>query len=112
KVRMRAVGGQLTRTKLNPDRFLIRPYALAGSPRELLFAGLCSLLLGVIFLAEILTPHVVIGPFPALPLLAALWVLSSRLAALVAIVATMFFFAPAPIETANRRTEILLGAAI
>ena len=109
---MRAVGGQLTRTKLNLDRFLIRPYALAGSPRELLFAGLCSLLLGIIFVAEILTPHVVVGAFALLPLLAALWVLSSRLAALVAIVATMFFFATAAIETANRMTVILLGVAI
>jgi len=109
---MRAVGGQLTRTKLNPDRFLIRPHALAGSRRELLFAGLCSLLLAVIFVAEILTPHVVVGAFALLPLLAALWVLSSRLAALVAIVATMFFFATAAIETANRMTLILLGVAI
>ena len=108
---MRAVGAQLTRTKLNPDRFLIRPYALAGSPRELLFAGLCSLLLGIIFVAEILTPHVVVGAFALLPLLAALWVLSSRLAALVAIVATMFFLATAAIETANRMTVILLGVA-
>lgn len=112
KVRMRAVGAQLTRTKLNPDRFLIRPYALAGSPRELLFAGLCSLLLGVIFVAEILTPHVVVGAFALLPLLAALWVLSSRLAALVAIVATMFFSATAAIESAGRMTVILLGVAV
>src|ERR1700730_18972367 len=112
KVRMRAVGAQLTRTKLNPDRFLIRPYALAGSPRELLFAGLCSLLLGVIFVAEILTPHVVVGAFALLPLLAALWVLSSRPAALVAIVATAFFFATAAIETGNRMTVILLGVAV
>ena len=109
---MRAVRGQLTRTKLNPDRFLTRPYALAGSPRELLFAGLCSLLLGIIFVAEILTPHVVVGAFALLPLLAALWVLSSRLATLVAIVATVFFFATAAIETANRMTVILLGVAI
>jgi DNA-binding CsgD family transcriptional regulator len=112
KVRMRAVGGQLTRSKLNPDRFLIRPYALAGSPRELLFAGLCSLLLGVIFVAEILTPHVVVGAFGLLPLLAALWVLSSRLAAFVAILASVFFFATGAIETANRMTVILLGVAI
>lgn len=109
---MRAVGGQLTRTKLNPDRFLIRPYALAGSPRELLFAGLCSLLLGVIFVAEILTPHVVVGAFALVPLLAALWVLSSRLAALVAIAATVFFGVVIKVETANRMTVILLGVAV
>src|SRR6202165_4077399 len=105
---MRAVGGPLTRTKLNPDRFPIRPHALRGSGRELFFAGLCSLLPAVIFVAEILTPHVVVGAFALLPLLAALWVLSSRLPALVAIVATMFFFPPAAIETAKRITFILL----
>jgi DNA-binding CsgD family transcriptional regulator len=106
------VGGRLNGTKLNPDRFLVRPYALAGSPHALLFTGLCSLLLGAIFVGEILTPHVVVGAFALLPLLAALWVLSSRLAALVAIVATLFFFATAAIETANRVTVILLGVAI
>jgi len=106
------VGGRLNASKLNPDRFLVRPYALAGSPQELLFAGLCILLLGAIFVAEILTPHVVVGAFALLPLVAALWVLSSRLAALVAIVATLFFFATAATETANRMTVILLGLAI
>jgi DNA-binding CsgD family transcriptional regulator len=68
--------------------------------------------LGAIFVTEILTPHVVVGAFALLPLLAALWVLSSRLAALVAIVATLFLFASAAIETANRMTVILLGVAI
>jgi DNA-binding CsgD family transcriptional regulator len=112
RVRTRAIGGQLNRTKLNPDRFLIRPYALAGSPKELLFAGLCIMLLGAVFGAEILTPDVVVGGFAIMPLLAALWVLSSRLAALVAIVATLFFGAAIAVETANRMTVILLGVAV
>jgi DNA-binding CsgD family transcriptional regulator len=106
------VGGRLNGTKLNPDWFLVRPYALAGSPRGVLFAGLCIVLLVAIFVAEILTPHVVVGAFALVPLLAALWVLSSRLATLVAIVATVFFFATAATETANRMTVILLGVAI
>ena len=109
---MRAIGGQPNRTKLHPDRFLIRPYALAGSPRELLFAGLSIMLLGAVFVAEILTPNVVVGAFALLPLLAALWVLSSRLAALVAIIATLFYGAAIAIETANRTTVILLGVAV
>ncbi|MDQ6876207.1 MAG: LuxR C-terminal-related transcriptional regulator [Candidatus Dormibacteraeota bacterium] len=102
----------MNRTKLGPDRFLIRPYALAGTRQELLFAGLCIMLLGAIFVAEILTPHVVVGAFALLPLLAALWVLSSRLAALVAIVATLLFGAAIAVETANRLSVILLGLAI
>ena len=104
--------GRLNRTKLNPDQFLVRPYALAGSPRELHFAGLCIILLGAVFIAEILTPDVVVGAFAILPIIAALWVLSSRLAALVAIVATLFFGAAVALETANRMTVILLGVAV
>jgi DNA-binding CsgD family transcriptional regulator len=106
------VGGNLNRTKLNSGRFLVRPYALAGSPKELLFAGLCITLLGAVFVAEVLTPDVVVEAFALLPLLAALWVLSSRLAALVAIVATLFFGADVALEAANRMTVILLGVAV
>jgi DNA-binding CsgD family transcriptional regulator len=111
-VRTRPIGVQLKRAKLNPDRFLIRPLALVGSPRELLFAGLCVMLLGAVFVAEILTPDIVVGAFALPPLLAAMWVLSSRLAALVAIVATLFFGAALTVEGANRMTEILLVVAV
>jgi DNA-binding CsgD family transcriptional regulator len=109
---MRGIGGQPNRTKLNPDQFFFRPYALAGSPQELLFAGLSIMLLGAVFVVEILTPHVVVGAFALLPILAALWVLSSRLAAIVALVAMLFFGAAVAIETANRMTVILLGVAV
>jgi DNA-binding CsgD family transcriptional regulator len=111
-VRTRAIGVQLKGTKLYPDWFLIRPHALVGSPQEPLFAGLCVMLLGAVFVAEILTPDVVVGAFALVPLLAAMWVLSSRLAAVVAIVATLFFAAALAAETANRMTDILLGVAV
>jgi DNA-binding CsgD family transcriptional regulator len=112
RMRTRAIGGQPDRTKLNLGRFLIRPYALAGSPWELLAAALCIALLGALFVAEILTPDTVVDAFVLLPLLAAMWVLSNRLAALVAIVAALFFGAAVALETANRLTEILLGVAV
>jgi DNA-binding CsgD family transcriptional regulator len=111
-MRTRAVGVQLKRTKVNPDWFLIRPYALVGSPQELLFAGLCVILLAAVFLAEILTPDVVVGAFALLPVLAAMWVLSSRLAAVVAIAAALFFAAALAAETANRMTDILIGVSV
>jgi DNA-binding CsgD family transcriptional regulator len=111
-VRTRAIGVQLKRTRLNPDWFLIRPHALVGSPQELRFAGLCVLLLGAVFVAEILTPDIVVGGFALLPLLAAIWVLSTRLATLVAIVATLFFGAAFAAEGGNRMTEILIGVAV
>ena len=111
-MRTSAIRGQKNRTRLNLGRFLIRPYGLAGSPTELLIAGLCIVLLGVVFVAEILTPGVVVGAFALLPLLAALWVLSNRPAAVVAIVAILFFGAAITVESANRMTVILLGVAV
>jgi DNA-binding CsgD family transcriptional regulator len=111
-VKSRAVGRKRFGIGLVPARFFIRPYALAGSAREPLIAGLCVLLLGAVFVAEILTPDVVVGAFALLPLLAALWVLSNRLATIVAIVAVLFFGAAAAVETTNRLTVILLGVAV
>jgi DNA-binding CsgD family transcriptional regulator len=70
------------------------------------------MLLGAVFVAEILTPDVVVGAFALVPLLAAMWVLSSRLAAVVAIVATLFFGAALAEESANRMTVILQGVAV
>jgi DNA-binding CsgD family transcriptional regulator len=111
-VKTRAIGVQLKRTKVNPDRFLIRPLALVGSPQERLIAGLCVTLLSAVLVAEILTPDVVVGAFALLPLLAAMWVLSNRLATLVAIVAALFFGAALAAESANRMTVILQGVAV
>jgi DNA-binding CsgD family transcriptional regulator len=108
----RAIGSRPNRTRLNPGRFLVRPYALSGSPREPFIAGLCILLLGAIFIAEILTPDVVLSAFAILPLLAAIWVLSNRLAAIVTIAAILFFGSAVAIETTNRITVILVGVAV
>jgi len=106
------MGGHLKRAKPSPGRLLIRPYALAGSQWELLAAGLLILILGVILVAEILTPQDVVGAFALLPLLAAMWLLSNRLAGLVAIAAALFFSLAVDVETANRMSEILLAIAI
>ena len=111
-MRTREIGGQRSQTRLNQGRYLIWPYAFAGSSRELTFAGLCIALLAAVFVAEVLTPNLVVGAFALLPLLAALWVLSSRLATLVAIVATLFFGAAVAVEAANRMTVILIGVAV
>jgi DNA-binding CsgD family transcriptional regulator len=104
--------GRELMTRSMRGRLLIRPYAFARNPRGGLIAGLCVGLLGGIFVAEILTPNVVVGAFFLLPLLAAMWTLSNRLAALVAIAATLFFGAAVAVETANRMTVILLGVAV
>jgi DNA-binding CsgD family transcriptional regulator len=108
----RAIGSRPNRSRLNPGRFLVRPIALSGSRRELFVAGLCILVLGAIFIAEILTPDVVLSAFALLPLLAAIWVLSSRLAAVVTIAAILFFGSAVAIETTSRISVLLVGVAV
>jgi DNA-binding CsgD family transcriptional regulator len=112
RVMKRAISSRPKRTKLSPGRFLVRPYALSGSRRELFVAGLCILVLGAIFIAEILTPDVVLSAFALLPLLAAIWVLSSRFAAVVTIAAILFFGLAVATEAANRTTVIFVGVAV
>ena len=111
-MRTRAIGDRLNRTELTSSWFSVRPYALAGDPRELAVAALCITLLGAVLVAEILTPDTVVSALALLPLLAALWVLSSRPAGLVAIVATVFFGVAVALEDADRTTMILVGVAI
>lgn len=111
-MKSRTIGVRRRHTRVDPARFLIRPYALSGSRRELLIAALCIALLGVIFVAEILTPDVVVGAFALLPLLAAMWMVSSRVAALVAFIAILLFAIAFDIETANRVTGILVAVAV
>ena len=111
-MRTRAIGGRLNRTELNSSWFSVRPYALAGSSRELPVAVVCVMLLGAVLVAEILTPDAVVSALALLPLLAGLWVLSSRLAGLVAIVATVLFGVAVALEDADRTTMILVGVAI
>jgi DNA-binding CsgD family transcriptional regulator len=112
KMSDRAIGGRLNRTELYSSWFSVRPYALVGKPRELHVAGLCILLLGAVLVAEVLTPDTVVSALALLPLLAGLWVLSARLAGLVAIVAAVFFGVAVALEDADRTTMILLGVAI
>jgi DNA-binding CsgD family transcriptional regulator len=71
------------------------------------------MVLGAIFVAEILMPpDVVFGAFAILPLLAAIWVLSGRLAALVTIATILFFGLAVALETTNRISLILVGMAV
>src|ERR1700686_4677781 len=96
-MKSRMIGGRRRHASVDPARFLITPYALSGSPREVLVAGLCVAGLGLIFVAEILTPDVVVGAFALLPRLAAMWLLPGRLAALVPLIAVLFFGVVSPI---------------
>ncbi len=94
------------------SRFLVRPYAFARSPWEFLVAGFCCILLGAVFIVEVLTPHVMVGAFALLPLLAAIWMLSNRWSALVALLAILFLGVEVAVEKTNRLSLVLLGLAI
>ena len=64
------------------------PYALAGRPSELPAAAGCIALLILVLAGDLLTPvQVAIGALGLIPLLAAAWLLSDRLALAVAAVA-------------------------
>ena len=71
-----------------PSAFLPGPYALAGKPSELPAAAGCIALLLIVFVGDLLTPvQVALGALGLIPLLAAAWLLSDRLALAVATVA-------------------------
>src|SRR5256886_7197436 len=110
-VKTRAIGSHQDRASLNLVRLIVGPYALAGNRREPLVAGLCLSLLAVVSIVEVSTPDIVVGAFAILPLLAAAWALSGRMATLVAIAATLLFGLAVAIETTNRVTVILVGVA-
>ena len=92
--------------------FVVQPFALAGTPLDLIVAASCVLLLSVIFVIEVLTPNVVVAAFAILPLAAGMWTLSGRFAALVLGATVLLFVAAALIETTNRLTLSLVGIPI
>jgi DNA-binding CsgD family transcriptional regulator len=89
---------------------LIRPLALASTQWERGVAAACCLALGLVLIVEILTPDDVVGSIGFLPLIAAMWSLSSRLAAAVALAAAFVFWAVFATEESNRTTVLLIGA--
>jgi DNA-binding CsgD family transcriptional regulator len=92
--------------------FVIQPFALAGTPLDMVVALSCVLLLSVIFVIEVLTPNTVVAAFAILPLAAGIWTLSGRFAALVLGATVLLFVGAALIETTNRLTLSLVGVPI
>jgi DNA-binding CsgD family transcriptional regulator len=92
----------------NADR-LIRPLGLAATPWEIgVAATFCAALIAVLVI-EILTPDDVVGSVGFLPLIAAMWTLSPRVAGAVALVAAVVFSVVLASEAANRTTVLLIG---
>jgi DNA-binding CsgD family transcriptional regulator len=105
--------GELVDSRPDGAWFVIRPFALAGKPLELLVGIGCFLLLISIFVVEVLTPdNVVVATFALLPLAAAAWVLSGRFAALVMSAAAVLFVAAGLIEPTIRLTLLFIAIPV
>jgi DNA-binding CsgD family transcriptional regulator len=102
--------GAPNRTRLAYSRFLIRPYAVAGSRWEFPVAAFCIIFVAGVFVAELRTPDDVVSAVALLPLLAAVWLLSNRWAALVGSTAILLLGLAVTLEATNRLTLTLVGA--
>jgi len=89
---------------------LVRPCGLAGSEVEMAMASACAGALGAVLLVEIATPNDVVASTAFLPLVAAMWTLSRRLAQVVALEAALVFALILVSEVENRPTVALIGA--
>jgi DNA-binding CsgD family transcriptional regulator len=101
-------------------RSLPGPYGLAGRPEEIAAAAACIVLLLLIFLGDLVTPvQVALGALGLIPLLAAAWLLSDRLALAVALVAVGQLVLTAalgalsvPTVVAEATTYVVLGLVV
>lgn len=97
---------------LGYGRFLVPPCGLATSPWAPALAGVCGVALITVSVFEILTPSdVFVATLGLLPLLAALWALSGRLAGLVVLLSLVLFAVVFVEEPSNRPTLLYFGAA-
>ena len=92
--------------------FVIQPFALAGTPLDLLVAVGCVLVLFVIFVAEVWVPGPVVSTFALLPLVAAMWFLSGRFAALVLSAVALLFVGAVLIDVASRPTLVFVAIPV
>ena len=86
-----------------------RPLVLVGHAWELPIAGAIALVVTVIFGLELLTPRDVLATLALLPLLVAVWVLSTRWLIAVGSLAAVQFAIAVAVEGGNRPTLIISG---
>ncbi len=92
--------------------YLVRPCAMAGTRHDQIVALGCMLMLAAIFTLELMTPNDVVGALALLPLAAAAWLLSSRIAGVVMAAGALFFIVAPLVETGNRLTLLLVGIPV
>lgn len=99
----------MARTKRHSARYplLFRPFALAYRPGSGWLTAVCIGLLAAIFVANGLTPaRVVFSSLGLVPLIAAMWLLSDRQAALVGLAAVVMVAVGGVVGTVNPITAI------
>jgi DNA-binding CsgD family transcriptional regulator len=94
------------------SRFVVAPYAVVMTSWNGWIAALCCLGLAAVFIAEVLTPDVVVGPLMLLPLIAGMWVLSDSAAAIVAGFFGILLTATLVIEPRSAWTIGIIGIAL
>ena len=92
-----------------PD-LLVRPCILAGTSWDAVAGWICCVALGAILVVEVLTPNDVVISLALLPLMAAMWALSTRLALRVALASAAVFGLVLATEVGNRPTVIFVAA--
>lgn len=90
-------------------KYIVRPCALAGRRPERPVALACILALGAIFILELMTPDDVVGALALLPVAAAVWMFSSRMAAAIVGAGALFFTLAILLEPRNRLTLLLVA---
>jgi signal transduction histidine kinase len=95
-----------------------RPLSAVGGHRALLVTGACVFAVSLIYILDLLTPGASLGTAAIIPVLVAAWVLSGRLAVVVAMVALSFRLATGlggvvpPVEALTDALTIVLVAAV
>lgn len=94
------------------SRWVLPPYALVMSPWNAWVAGLCCLGLAAVFVADVVTPDVVVGALMLLPLIGGMWILSNGAAAIVAALFVILLGATLWIEPGSAWTIGIIGVAL
>lgn len=89
---------------------LVRPCILAGTRGDAVAGWICCVALGAILVVEVVTPNVVVISLALLPLVAAMWALSTPLALRIALVSAMVFGLVLATEIGNRPTVVFVAA--
>jgi DNA-binding CsgD family transcriptional regulator len=92
------------------SNLLVRPCGLAQTRLDITVAWACCGALGAILLFEIVTPNDVVASLTLIPLVAAMWALSSRMALRVGLAAAVVFATALASEAGNRPTVMFIIA--